>query len=423
MDGSTSQHLERLPIGQLEAQITALSGQMNAANHRWLLLIAEFDRRKGWIDGAFVSCAHWLHFKCGLDLGAAREKVRVANALLGLPKISAAMARGQLSYSKVRAVSRVARASNEDYFLSVALSCTASHVERIVRHSRDAEREQALSAEAAQQASRELTYWTDPDGSIVFRARLPAVAGTLVLNALRAAGDRLFKQGVSAETQREQLPPAASNHAMQRADALALVTESFLSGNTSASRSADRYQVVVHVDASTLSDDAAGACEIEGGNLIAAETARRLACDSSRVVVTQDNKGQPLDIGRKTRTIPPAIRRALAHRDKCCQFPGCTHERYLDGHHVQHWARGGATSLPNLVMLCRFHHRVVHEGGIRVKRLESGAYQFVRQDGRIFDDSLEYLRPWEWQDLVRSNRDNGLPFDPSLAIEDLMRRS
>jgi len=176
------------------------------------------------------------------------------------------------------------------------------------------------------------------------------------------------------------------------------------------------------VDAQTLSNDAAGHCEIEGGAPIAAETARRLACDSSRVVITENGMGEPLDIGRKARTIPPAIRRALAQRDKCCQFPGCTNQRYLDGHHVRHWAKGGATNLANLVMLCRFHHRAVHEGGIRVRQLESGTFQFIRQDGRVFDGTLKYLQPWEWRDLVRSNLSSGLQFDPSLAAEDLMRQ-
>jgi hypothetical protein len=425
MDGSTTQPNASMPIAQLEAQITALAGQLNAATHRWMVLIAEFDRRKGWTDGAFVSCAHWLHFKCGLDLGAAREKVRVANALSALPKISEAMARGQLSYSKVRAVSRVANAANEEYFLSVALEGSTHYVERVVRHFRNARQDDALSREASQQASRELTYWFDEDGSVVFKARLPAVAGALLLNALRAAGDHLFKQRVSAETQEvtsEQHQPAASNHAMDHADALAWVAESFLNGGNSINRTADRYQVVVHVDSRTLSDDEEGNCEIEGGTPIPAETARRLGCDASRVIITENEKGEPLSIGRKSRTIPSAIRRALMQRDKCCQFPGCTHKRYLDGHHVRHWAKGGATTLGNLVMLCRFHHRAVHEGGIRIVQLDSGAFQFIRQDGRVFDGTVKYLQPWEWRDLVRTNLSSGLTFDPSIAVEDLLRQ-
>ena len=113
MDGGSSAQ-RCLSLAELEAQITELAGQLNAAKYRWLTLIAEFDRRHGWADGKLPSCAHWLNFKCGLNLGAAREKVRVAHALAGLPKIAAAMARGELSYSKVRALSRVACAATEE---------------------------------------------------------------------------------------------------------------------------------------------------------------------------------------------------------------------------------------------------------------------------------------------------------------------
>ena len=132
MDGATA-IAEPISLAELEAQITELAGQLNAANYRWLTLIAEFDRRHGWADGKLPSCAHWLNFKCGLNLGAAREKVRVAHALAGLPKIAASMSRGELSYSKVRAVSRVACEATEDTFLMIALHGTAHHVERLVQ--------------------------------------------------------------------------------------------------------------------------------------------------------------------------------------------------------------------------------------------------------------------------------------------------
>ena len=120
-------------LRELAAQITELAGHLNAAHYRWLSLIAEFDRRHGWSDGSTQSCAHWLNWQCGIDLGAAREKVRVAHALEKLPRIAAAMAHGKLSYSKARALTRVACEKTEEYFLSVALHGTASHVEKLVR--------------------------------------------------------------------------------------------------------------------------------------------------------------------------------------------------------------------------------------------------------------------------------------------------
>src|SRR5271156_1420167 len=153
MDGSfTPNPRGRLAtLAALEAQITELAGQLNAAQYRWLMLIAEFDRLNGWSDGQLPSCAHWLNFKCGLNLGAARERVRVAHALPTLPKIAASMARGELSYSKVRALTRIACAATEEGLLTIALHGTAHHVETLVRHYRRAEHVEQLACEERQE--------------------------------------------------------------------------------------------------------------------------------------------------------------------------------------------------------------------------------------------------------------------------------
>ncbi|MFO1469030.1 MAG: DUF222 domain-containing protein [Steroidobacteraceae bacterium] len=382
MDGSAQNESATVPLELLEAKITELATHIHSAEHRWLLLIAEFDRRRGWAEGAFVSCAHWLNFHCGLDLGAARERIRVAHALVTLPQISKAMAAGQLSYSKVRALTRIASPSTEAELLEIGRSGTAQHVERLVRQYRRAEQELALSQEACQQISREVHWYFDEDGSVVLKARLPAIAGAVMIKALEAARDQLHRSDVSAEASGSE-PGALPSLAMRSADALALIAESYLSGGSSDSKSADRYQVVLHVDSQTLSDDDDGCCEIENGPAIAAETARRVACDSSRVVIRENERGEPLDIGRRTRTVPSAIRRALARRDRGCRFPGCENHRFLDAHHVHHWGRGGGTSLPNLVMLCRFHHRAVHEGGYFIRSTAEGSLEFYRPDGQV----------------------------------------
>src|SRR5580704_4007138 len=176
-----------MSLEELEARITELAGHLNAANYRWLLLITEFDRRKGWADGKLPSCAHWLNFKCGLNLGAAREKVQVGHALAGLPKIAASMARGELSYSKVRALTRVACAATEETLLMIALHGTAFHVERLVSGFRRAQEAEALSQEAQQHTQRSVNYWFAEDGSLILRARPPAAAGALLIQALDAA--------------------------------------------------------------------------------------------------------------------------------------------------------------------------------------------------------------------------------------------
>ena len=169
MDGKQQQHLHARTLAQLEAEITELAGHLNAAQHRWLVLIAEFDRRNGWAEAGCLSCAHWLNFKCGIALGAAREKVRVAHALQALPKISASMSRGELSYSKVRALTRIACPETEDTLLMIALHGTAHHVERIVQQFRRAKEAEQLSREAQQYAGRSLSYFHDSDGSLVLK--------------------------------------------------------------------------------------------------------------------------------------------------------------------------------------------------------------------------------------------------------------
>ena len=167
---------------ELGQQITLLAGQINAANHRLLQLIAEFDRRKGWSGGGTVrSCAHWLNWKCGIALVAAREKVRVANSLQELPLIDAAFAAGEISYSKVRAMSRVATAQNEEYLLNIARHGTASHLEQVVRKYRKVTRKDDIAAEREQERDRELVYYQDSDGMWIIHARLPAEDGSLVV--------------------------------------------------------------------------------------------------------------------------------------------------------------------------------------------------------------------------------------------------
>jgi hypothetical protein len=398
MDGGKSE-TATLPLEELEARITELCGHLDAAQYRWLLLIREFDRRRGWGDGKLASCAHWLNFKCGLNLGAAREKVRVAHALEELPLIAACMARGELSYSKVRALTRVARRATERDLLNIALHGTAYHVERTVRLFRRAMQAHELSREESQQETRSVSYHWDEDGSLVLKARLPAVGGALVLKALDAALAQVPEREVCTDSE-EEFP---LDHAARRADALVRMAESALSARARDARTAENYQVVIHVDAETLTSAAVpgrlepGRSEIERGPSLPVETIKRIGCDASVVGVIEDRAGQPLSVGRRTRTIPPAIRRALRSRDAAgCQFPGCTYEKYLDAHHIEHWAEGGKTELSNLVTLCRWHHRLVHEGGIEVRPWRGGGWRFFKADGREFapvrrDPRIRYL--------------------------------
>lgn len=411
MDGGSSVIGAPVSLEELEAQITELAGHLNAANYRWLVLIAEFDRRRGWAGAQIASCAHWLNFKCGLNLGAAREKVRVAHALEGLPKIAASMARGELSYSKVRALTRVASEATEDAFLMMALHGTAYHVESLVRGYRRAQEAQELSREASQHAHRSVHYWTAEDGSLVIKARLPAVAGEMLIQALEAAQERLPETEIEANIVEER----AMSYENRRADALTALAESYLAGAEASSSSADRFQVVVHVDAETLRERTPGRCEIEHGPSLPAETARRLSCDASLLRVLENEDGEPLDVGRKTRSIPPAIRRALNTRDAGCRFPGCTHRRYLDAHHIEHWADGGETKLSNLVTLCRWHHRLVHEGQIRIETQADGSWRFLNPDGEQYEVIRCTSYSYDGEELERTHAELGISIDSDTA--------
>jgi len=455
---------EETPTGRARAlqalmdEITELAGHLNAAQHRWLMLIAEFDRRQGWADGSSQSCAHWLNWKCGLNLGAAREKVRVAHALQELPKVAEAMARGELSYSKVRALTRVACPATEDAFLMIALHASAHQVESLVRHYRHAQEAELLSREAQQQASRGLSHTYDEDGSIVIKARLPAEVGVLVLKALEQAVRELPSGPDVNPEVTESMRRLGNSSPAQRADALGLIAESFLQHGAQSMSGVNRHHIVVHVDARLLHGGTAGAdahasgevakngtpgaviaddgigrarevhhrcnighanadlCEIEHGPALAAETARRLACDASIVAIVENAAGEPLNVGRRTRSIPPALRRALKSRDRGCRFPGCSHERYVDAHHIRHWAHGGETNMSNLVCLCRFHHRQVHEGRVVIQRMDDGALRFVRPNGESFESIVqERAQPLDWSRLPDRHRSRGIHIDATTA--------
>src|SRR5687768_7194588 len=411
MERPMDSYFSAVSTPDLVAEITTLAGHLNAANARFLALLAELDRRRGWAEWGVKSCAHWLNWKCGITLGAAREKVRAARALDGLPRIASEMAAGRLSYFKVRELTRVATPANEDYLLNIALHGTASHVESVVRGYRRALDAEELSREAIQQRDQSLLYYTDSDGSLIIRGKVPAEIGALFVRALEAAEDSLpIPKDVPAGTSLDD----RHHLRKRRVEALATLAESFLATGPRDLSGGDRNQIVVHVDAETLTHRHAGRCEFERGPSITSETARRLACDASVVRIVEDAQGEPLDVGRKTRTIPPAIRRALNSRDKGCRFPGCSFKRYVDGHHVKHWAEGGDTKLSNLVTLCRFHHRLVHEGQVVVQTLDDGAFRFTRPDGESFESPSPPTA--DWHELVAMNEDADIRVTPKTAI-------
>ena len=384
-------------LEELGERIAELAAQISAATYELLEMLRVFDERGGWNSG-FHSCAHWLTWRVGLDPGAAREKVRVARALGALPVLSAAMRRGEISYSKVRALTRIATPANEQDLLTFGRAGTAAHVERLVRGMRRVDRIAAGKTERRLHTARYLRAYTDEDGMVVVRARLAPEAGAALLRALGAGVEALYgpRRGQpagaapEAATVAEAAPAAATEDAsmeQRRADALGLVAESALASGLDPGTRGDRYQVVVHVDAEVLAPGGEGGSSwLADGTHVSAATSRRLACDSARVVMGHAADGRVLDIGRRTRAISPGLRRALEHRDGGCRFPGCG-RKLCDAHHVEHWAAGGATSLANMVLLCRRHHRAVHEEGFSMELAPDGAARFYRPNGRSLPEA------------------------------------
>jgi hypothetical protein len=195
-------------LDRLSDEIAELSAHIDAATARLLDLIREFDARKGWNTG-FPSCAAWLSWRVGLDIGAARERVRVAHALETLPRVAEALARGELSYAKVRAITRVATPDTEERLLAVARAGTAAHVEQIVRGWRRVDRHAETRESAHQHASRALHVYQDDDGMMVLRGRLAPDVGALLLRALAAARERLYQQARTDEAPAPRDHPAA----------------------------------------------------------------------------------------------------------------------------------------------------------------------------------------------------------------------
>jgi hypothetical protein len=379
----------------LEQKIASLACHLHAATYRLIAMLREFEDLGGW--SGWPSPAHWLQWRCGYSLGAAREKFRVARALPDLPLIRAAFKKGELSFAQVRAMTRVATPDNEATVLMWAQHSTASHMEKLARlYKRYGENAAAL----AQHRERSFTHFEEDDGMVSFRIRLPAEQAAVVLKAIEAARASLDGQDLEdlpVETRVALIddPPehpdedvSAETRRARNADAFVRLAEAYLEPEGRPRATAEKYQVHVHLD---LRRDSDGLVEDPDAPALAEETIRRLACEAGLVPVGHDGE-EILSVGRKTRAIPPAIRRALRLRDRGCRFPGCTHTRHVDAHHVRHWADGGETKLSNLVELCGRHHRLLHEGGYGLRATDDGALVFTRPDGERIPD---VPRPFE----------------------------
>ncbi|MDX1396587.1 MAG: DUF222 domain-containing protein, partial [Gemmatimonadota bacterium] len=444
-------------------RIASISAHLTAATAEQLDLIRVFDEGQGWHEEGFTTCAAWLSWRIGVGGGTAREKVRVARALGELPHMRAAMGRGELSYSLARALTRVATPENEADLVEAARHTTAAQMERLVGAWRAADR---AEDEWEVHVQRSVKLIPEIDGSWTLTARLDAEGGAITNRALAAARWASGPPARGDESTPEQRRADAFVLAMEAAlgEGLPAITRADAGGIAARDRGrdprdeasgaeidararkrvvsrADRFQVVLHVSAETLSgsssaraagvdgartgggrdsgrghirvpDPLAHVPRFEGGPRVSAETARRLACDAGVVTMLHGADGSVLDVGRRKRTVSTPLRRVLAHRDDGCRFPGCRN-RYCDAHHATHWADGGHTAPDNLVLLCRHHHVLVHEGGWRMTLDEDGEVRFYRPDGSWMPE----VPPWPAvpnrpvTELARRHASEGLEID------------
>ncbi|HAK50871.1 MAG TPA: hypothetical protein DCM54_03060 [Gammaproteobacteria bacterium] len=381
--------LKSSSLDTLEENLISLSEHINQQEYQFLLLVREFDLRQGWRAYYFNNCAEWLNMKCGISPGTAREKVRVAKMLFDLPLCSEAFEKGTLSYSKIRAMTRAATRHNEAELVDYALNATAHQVERHCQRLRNADRRRSTPDAKRAYRERSLMRTCHPNGTMSINIELPQELGDLLMKAIEVAAERCPQDAEGNENSK------STAFFARQADGLVELARNYLSGSGEPGDTPS-HQVLVHVDEAALHDKG-------GESDLPVESVRRIACDADLVEVRRDKKGNVLNLGRKHRVVSPQLKKALLARDRNCRFPGCTHEKYLDAHHVEHWADGGETNLENTLLLCDSHHRLLHEGAYSIKKNFAGDWYFRKSDGEVVPESPVY-RP----DVPRDAFDDGI---------------
>jgi hypothetical protein len=378
----------------LDDELGRRSAQAHAAMAAVALAAAEFDEIGGWCDPGIRSFPHYLGIIAGFDPHTGKELLRVGKALQDLPLIAAAFAAGQLSFDKVRQVTKVAGPETDELMLQVARGATGSQLARICRSLRRMKEAEAPHHDQEELAKRGLWTSFDEDGMMRLVAKLPAEDAAVVMAALESI------TGSKPVPEQPEVPdPADDRWAARRSDALVAMSRHVLAlagGADDLVSSSALRQVVIHVDVGVLTgEEPEGRSFIEGGAPLSAAAARRIGCDCDIIAVTERH-GLPIDVGRRRQAIPTRLRRALEVRDRFCRFPGCgVPARRADGHHLRHWAEGGPTDLDNLLLLCPFHHQRHHDGGFEIVKLPRGELRFETHDGHVIGERL--LEPADTQ--------------------------
>ena len=352
---------------ELVDAVDAAHRETSRIQREMLGAIAEMDRLEIWRGSGARDMAQWLAIRQGISQWKARRWIAAGHALEHLTDLARAFSAGELGIDKVVELARFASFETEAGLIRWAMfvSCAA------VRRRADLEVRRAIDDVREAERSRFLRWWHVDDGNrLGLEAELPAAQGAIVAGALQRITDTLpVMPG-------EEDPSSVD---ARRADALVAVCSSRLADDADP----DRATVVVHARLGDLSATR-GSAEVGDGGRIHPETARRLMCDSRVQTVIEDEEGEPLRLGRMAREPSASMMRLLRHRDGECRFPGCGARRFTQAHHIVWWRNGGRTDLDNLILLCFFHHRLVHEHGWRVHRTESGSLRWVEPDGRRY---------------------------------------
>ena len=326
--------------------------------------IAESDREKVWRDSGARDMTHFIRMRLGISEWKARRWIAASHALENLARISEAFSSGEIGIDKVVELTRFATPETEEDLLRWAkgVSCGA------IRHKGDLVLRRSLEEVKDAEKSRTLSWWYfDENRRFGLQAELPAADGAVVAKALERLAENI------PVTPGEEDPVFAD---ARRADALVALC----SARIAADPDPDRATVVVHAQVGGIVSESGG-CEIEGGPVIHPETARRLLCDARVQTVIEDQSGQPVGLGRMTREPSGWMMRQLRYRDIECRFPGCGARRFTQAHHIRWWENGGRTDLDNLLLVCTFHHKLVHEYGWSVRREKDGTAKWSQPDG------------------------------------------
>ena len=382
LDELRSQDLRFLSDDELESGLDELeraAGAIEAESARW---VAEVERRGAFAREGHVSVTSWVNQRLRTGWSDAARRVRLSRALEQMPDTREALAEGEVSRGAVEQIV-AAREHNPDEFtrvegtlLDAARALAPRELRRVVDHWKEAADAERSAREAQERFERRGLHASAMlDGMVRVDGNLEPETGQTVLTALKCVVDDWMRSGG-----RDSRTPA-----QRRADALGEICRQWLDSSSRPSVAGERPHVNVTLDLESLEGRAGRRCDLDDTGRIPAEAARRLACDASVARVITSGSSEPLDVGRRTPVVPAPLRRAVVTRDQQCRFPGCDRpQSWCDAHHIQHWADGGETKLANLVLLCRPHHRSVHEGfGVR---MNDGRPVFVGRDGTPLTD-------------------------------------